>query len=99
MADNPFDPKYSLGLLGMLTKPAAQEPDNPLARALGLIPAKPALPVSPLSAAVSDLFPYATLPRANPPNNLTGLLRRSIFSSPSAHWHRQGFRSRHSRPR
>jgi hypothetical protein len=78
MADNPFYPKYSLGLLGMLTTPPAQEPDNPLARALGLIPQKPALPVSPLGAAVSDLFP-PTMPRTNPPNNLTGLASVDLF--------------------
>jgi hypothetical protein len=63
----------------MFTTPPAQEPDNPLARALGLIGAKPFLPVSPLSAAVSDLFPYATMPRAYPPNNLTGLASVDLF--------------------
>jgi hypothetical protein len=78
MADNPLYPKYSLGLLGMFTTPPAQEPDNPLARALGLIPQKPALPVSPLGAAVSDLFP-PTMPRTNPPNNLTGLASVDLF--------------------
>jgi MTH538 TIR-like domain (DUF1863) len=46
-----------------------QQPDNPLARALGLIPAKAALPVS---QAASDLFPYLT-PSTNPFSNLTGL--------------------------
>jgi hypothetical protein len=79
MADNPFDPKYSLGLLGMLTNPPAQEPDNPLARALGLIPAKPALPVSPLGSAVNDLFPYSTAPSASPFGNLTGLASVDLF--------------------
>jgi len=77
MADNPFDPKYSLGLLGLLNTPPAQEPDNPLARALGLIPAKPALPVSPLSAAVSDLFPYS--PSTSPFRNLTGIAAVDLF--------------------
>jgi hypothetical protein len=79
MADHQFDPRYSLGLLGMLTTPPAQEPDNPLARGLGLIPTKPGLPVSPLGAAVSDLFPYATLPRINPSNNLTGGAAVDLF--------------------
>lgn len=79
MADNPFDPKYSLGLLGLLNTPPAQEPDNPLARALGLIPTKPALPVSPFSPAVSDLFPYSK-PPSNPFNNdLTGIAALDLF--------------------
>jgi hypothetical protein len=79
MADNPFYPKYSQGLLGMLTAPPAQEPDNSLARALGLIPTKPALPVSPLSAAVSDLFPYSTAPLTSPFNKLTGIAAVDLF--------------------
>jgi hypothetical protein len=79
MADNPFDPKYALGLLGMLTNLPAQEPDNPLARALGLIPANPALPVSPLSAAVSDLLPHSTTVSASPFSSLTGLASVDLF--------------------
>ncbi|MGX1320511.1 hypothetical protein AB7M17_003964 [Bradyrhizobium sp. USDA 377] len=43
------------GALAPLFNSPPQEPENPLARALGLIPTKPVLPVSP---AVNDLFPY-----------------------------------------
>jgi hypothetical protein len=78
MADNSFDPKYSMGgLLGMFTTPPAQEPDNPLARALGRIATRPALPVGPLSAAVNDLFHYS--PPSNPVNNLTGQAAIDLF--------------------
>jgi len=63
----------------MFTTPPAQEPDNPLARALGLIPATPATPVNPLSAALSDLFPYSTTPSTNPFNNLTGIAAADLF--------------------
>jgi Second Messenger Oligonucleotide or Dinucleotide Synthetase domain len=59
MADNPFDPKYSGGLFRLLGKPP--EPENPLARALGL-PAspRPVARTNPFSAAVSDLFPSSS---------------------------------------
>jgi hypothetical protein len=93
MADNPFDPKYPLGsLLGMLsTRPTSPEPDNPLARALGLI-SSPATTF--LGGAASDLFPPAkptvpVNPFANlgavsdlfgpPPSTLLG----SIYASPT----------------
>ncbi|MHB8270722.1 TIR domain-containing protein [Bradyrhizobium sp.] len=81
MADNPFDPKYpySSGLLGIFGTPPAQEQDNPLARAPGLVRTKPALPVSPLSPAVSDLFPYLTTPSTNPFSNLTGVAAVDLF--------------------
>ena len=80
MADNPFNPKYPMGgLLGMFTTPPAQEPDNPLAPALGLLGTKPFLPVSPPSAALSDLFSHSTTPPTNPFNNLTGIAAADLF--------------------
>jgi hypothetical protein len=95
MADDPFDPKNTLGgLFGIFdtpaTKPALpvsplgygtlaglfrvsppQSLDNPLSLA-GLISPKPTLPVSPLSAAVNDLF-YAPPP-------VTGRAATDLFS-------------------
>jgi hypothetical protein len=69
MADNPFDPKYHLGLLRFIDP--APEPDNALARALGLLgtPKSPS-PGNSLSAAVSDLLPYAPPSHTNPFNHL-----------------------------
>jgi len=59
MADNPFDPKYAGGLLGLLGKPP--EPENSLARAFGLLASqRPAARTNPFSAAFSDLFPSSS---------------------------------------
>jgi hypothetical protein len=81
MADNPFDPN-ALGLLGLLgaepkrnslfdyVTPLAPKPEvSPLAQAIANLltdRAPPALPVSPLSAAVNDLFFSPPQPSPSP---------------------------------
>jgi hypothetical protein len=72
----PVSPLRLGALSGLFGASPPQTPDNPLSLAsLGPIPTKPALPVSPLSAAVNDLF-YSPPPA----NALTGRAAIDLFA-------------------